>query len=263
MKPLVLTLLCLFLGPAGHAQIATSGAYVQNFDSLASSGTLQAWTNNSTLSGWYSSYNFSSTPGRYLIRSGLSNGTEINSYGSDSDRGLGAGGTSGGSSTAIGVRFVNSTLQPVLGFSVNFDGEQWGRKAYATPVADTLYFSYKIYTTTPGGSGLLNNTAWVDIPALNFTSPNWSDPAATNLDGNAAENRVGDIYSFISGITLLAGQELWLRWVAYGDSAGNHDLAIDNLSVNFFTTSIPEPASVSIILGLVVFGIAGRRRLHS
>src|SRR5687767_7564095 len=47
----------LLSSPAeSRAQFPMSiGPYVQNFDSLANSGTANAWADNSTLAGWYAS----------------------------------------------------------------------------------------------------------------------------------------------------------------------------------------------------------------
>lgn len=249
MKRVKLSLFGLLLGPLAHAQIPAAGIYTQNFDSLASTGTTQTWLDNSTITGWYAAKD-AFAEGQYIVRNGISNFSTLISYGLDTDRAAGFGNTGSFYSTSLAIRFANSTSQSISGLSVGFDGEQWGRKTHATPAADTLYFSYKIYTTSPGNSGLLNNTGWIDAPSLDFVSPNWSDPTAANLDGNFAGNRVSNINDVFSSLTLLPGQELWLRWAAYGESIGNHDLAIDNLTVSFGT--IPEPATY----GLVFAGLA-------
>ncbi|MFY8268910.1 MAG: hypothetical protein ACOVLK_05865, partial [Terrimicrobiaceae bacterium] len=60
MKKILITLLGLaaFSVAGAHAQVvidnATSFTYSQNFDTLATTGTNNTWTDNSTIPNWYS-----------------------------------------------------------------------------------------------------------------------------------------------------------------------------------------------------------------
>lgn len=265
MKLSVLPLLAIGLTSSAHAQISATGTYTQNFDTLASTGTSQTWTNNSTLPGWYGAWKLTNS-GSYQALSNYTvagtasiggSGPQLLSYGVGSERSLGTVNDSV-TATSFGARFANSGLSAIGGFSVSFDGEQWGRQAHSTPTPDILYFSYKIYSSGIGNSGLLDDTGWTRVSALDFTSPNWTDGSAANLDGEAAANRVEDTSAWIADVTLQPGQELWLRWTGYDEAVGNHGLAIDNLTVTF--GAIPEPASFGALLALAGLGYAGAGR---
>lgn len=95
MKTSIYALFSLFLSSLVYAQIPASGIYTQNFDSLASTGTTQVWADNSTLLNWYAAYNFTNPVDLYIVRNGLSGGISPNSYGLNSDRAFGTGGSSG------------------------------------------------------------------------------------------------------------------------------------------------------------------------
>src|SRR4051812_4310938 len=56
--------------------------YTQNFDALATSGTANPWTDNSTLAGWYAQFSATPTnPTTYRADSGGSNTGAIYSWG--------------------------------------------------------------------------------------------------------------------------------------------------------------------------------------
>ena len=43
----------------------------------------------------------------------------------------------------LGMRFTNNTGQTLASFTLTYDGEQWRDGGAATPVAQSLLFSYK------------------------------------------------------------------------------------------------------------------------
>lgn len=240
----------LVLATAASAQVnVTSGNYIQNFDTLANTGSGLTWTDNTTLQGWYTELN-GSTVQSLNVASGR-NGSPLSSYGSvnSTDRALGTGFNSIGSGVALsfGVRLVNNTGFAFTGFGLSYTGEQWARNAHSTPYLDYLSFSYQIFAANTGS--LTTSLGWTTFPSLTFTSPN-STPATVqaDLDGNALGNYT-NLNSTVTGILLMDGQELWLRWTATNVPAAGHDLAIDNLNVSFGT--IPEPASFAAIAGIL------------
>jgi len=97
---------------SANAQIAMSGGmYSQSFDSLANNGT-PAWTDNSTLPGWYISKSVAPNDvTSYAAGTGSSGTGAIYSFGASgsNERALGsvASGTPG--NFAYGVRFTNDT----------------------------------------------------------------------------------------------------------------------------------------------------------
>ena len=148
-------LICQFfiLAISTHAQIriVDSGAttnqvnlnetYIQNFDTLASTGSSAPWVNNSTLPGWYSSQS-SYSIAFYL---GDSNGGVFTSFGSvnSPERSLGSQLDTGFTTAIWGIRFTNDSSTSLSGFSLTYDGEQWNLGGNATARADSLFLAIK------------------------------------------------------------------------------------------------------------------------
>ena len=253
-------LLALSIAPA-HAALNVSSAafsYSQSFDSLAATGAVNAWADDSTLTGW-----------SLLNATGASvptYGTDTSSTGAfrafgdsgSSERALGgvaSGGTYFGSPASgavagwIAVAFTNGTGAALEGFSVGFNGEQWrngGNTSAQTMVLEYGYgasFGTVASWAAPGGS-------------FDFTSP---------VIGSTAAAVAGNSAGLIAGLggsvatTWAAGDTLWLRWVERNDVGSDHGLAIDNLS--FSVTAVPEPGALALMLaGLAVVGLVARRR---
>jgi predicted extracellular nuclease len=213
--------------------ISLSSSYSQNFDSLLNTGTANSWVNDSTISGWYSNRT------TYLAGTGSSNTGGLYSFGasSSSDRALGSLASGGTGNIFAGARFVNDTGSTISALNISYIGEQWRAGGPTTPtnttVPNTLDFQYKI------GAISITETGWIDFNALDFTSP-ISPGTAGALDGNAAANRVV-LSSSLSGLSLLPGQEIWLRWQDINDAGNDHGLAIDDFSI----TAAASPAALS------------------
>src|SRR6185437_707643 len=130
---------------ATQAQVLLSGGtYSQNFDTLATSGTANSWTDNSTLSGWYADRSISPPVTNYIASTGTSTTGSLFSYGSTTspiDRALGslASGTPG--NLAYGVRLQNDTGNSLQDFTISYTGEQWRN---ANTNAQSLQFSYQV-----------------------------------------------------------------------------------------------------------------------
>ena len=231
-------------GASGPYQLNVSQTYSQNFDSLASTGTIHSFSNNVSLSGWYSTDSF------YSINA--SGG--LGSYGNfnSSDRAIGS---------ASGIRwavcFVNNTSKTINGFELSYTGEQWRRGANSPQFIDSLVFDYELY---PAGTGSYTSNNWTNAPSLGYSSPNHTDTTSALLDGNLAENQLA-ITGSVLGLSLAPGQEIWLRWRVSDDlSRNDHALAIDDLSVRFITATIPEPSSLVALTGFGALALAALRR---
>lgn len=224
-------------------QVNIGQTYTQNFDSLASSGSIVPWFDNSTLPGWYSTENSYGTSGAGAL-------TSLGSTGMP-ERAL------GGSLASFGLQFINSTQESISGFSLSYTGEQWRRNANTPQVSDYIYVSYKIFSA---GTGTLSAPEWIDVTNLTFTSPNLAGTGSTALNGNLPENSEF-ISGSIFGISFALGEELWIRWLIVGtDIPNDHTMGIDNLSVTFPT--VPEPASSATLLALLALGLGAQRRRY-
>ncbi|HKG45457.1 MAG TPA: lamin tail domain-containing protein [Pyrinomonadaceae bacterium] len=203
----------------------------ENFDTLASTGTGLVWADNTTIAGWYSSRV------TYNTGTGSSNTGALYSFGVAgtnpvTDRALGSVGSGGTGTILYGVRFVNNTGNTITSLDINYNGEQWrtGGSSTATPsVAQTAEFEYQV--ANAGVITAINTpaTGWLAHDPLDFTSPIFGTTVGAALDGNAAANRTAK--SSTIALTLLPGQEVWLRWRDIDHANNDHGLAVDDLSV--------------------------------
>jgi hypothetical protein len=233
--------------------LSANSVYTQNFDSLPTSGSGLAWTNDTTIGGWYS------TSTKFNASSGSSSNRTLYSFGSDgnSERALGivSQGTSTDPQFALAVR--NDTGATLNSFSVGFDGEQWRRSTTNIDAPQTLLFGYR----TSSSLGAINSDPYTDVAGLGFTSPKISLPGGP-LDGNDSANRTSNISGTVAGLDWKQGEYLWLRWQNESNGLGSrHGLAIDNFSFSAAAapgniTAVPEPSSVALLLtagGLALF----------
>jgi len=226
-KVLLLAVLFLFVGVRGWGQTsitALSTPVTQNFDGLASSGAANAWSNNSTLQGWYakttgvSSFNNYGTDDGSLYTSGLY------SFGntSNSDRALGYSGDTYTGTYYLGWRLRNNTGTVIKSFTVTFEGEQWRNISTGQ---QNIKLSYKINETNLTATGFTNALAnFFTAPYPNASS------TVTALDGNNSANRASVTNSISFSVNIEPGDEVMLRWADL--RVANKDvMAIDNVSV--------------------------------
>jgi predicted extracellular nuclease len=228
---------------AAPIPLTLGGTYTQNFDSLANSGT-PAWTNDSTLEGWYLGTDANPAVTTYLVGTGSGTTGAFYSFGSASatDRALGGLGSnsyygaSGVGKGYIGLILQNQTGANISALSVSYTGEEW-RNGGNTSI-QSLTFSYVISSSLPALT-----TSGTAFPALDFAGPIHTSTAGA-LDGNAAASRTA-LASTITGIIVPDGSYILLRWTDLNDSGNDHGLAIDDLSVS--ASTLPVDAAPSIL----------------
>jgi len=215
------------------AQISMSGGtYHQSFDGLAASGSVNGWTDNSTLPGWYAAR--SVLPGavtNYIANAGSLTTGSLYSYGATAsvNRALGVLVSDTSGNIAFGLRFTNDTDSAQSNLLISFAGEEWRN---ANRAAQTLAFSYqtRISLTNADGAGSL---PWMPCSALDFTTPVIGGNAGA-LDGTATANEIIFTNVPLTGVVVPAGQEIFLRWfLARPASGSSSGVAIDNLTVSF------------------------------
>ena len=224
-----------------NAQIfCSSGTYVQNFDSLAT--TNNWWTNNVTLPGWYAS-KASADNTNTLAGTGTSTAGGIYSFATNgvnpvTDRALGSVTTAATTPIYYGVRFINDSSSTMSNILVSYTGEQW--RAGNSATVQKLAFSYLVSSTpitnSYGGSG------WNNFTSLDFSSP-VAAGVSTALDGNAPANRTVFTSVPLTGVAVSPGQEFFLRWQDTDDTGNDSGLAIDDLTVSFQTVSNAPPVT--------------------
>lgn len=227
MSKHLIFIISLFCYSIGNAQISinnSSFTYTEDLDVLASSGTSNVWTNNSTVTGWYSSQN------QYRASTGSDNTGALYSFGSagNGERAIGSQCSNGTGTIFNGVRFINNTGSVITRITVEYYGEQW-RNGGNTSVQD-LTFSYQKAATS------LTMGTWTTVPQLNFSSPVTGSTAAA-LNGNDPNNRTFLQHTIIVNVAI--GEEIWFRWQDLNDTGNDHGLAVDDFTI----TSIILPVT--------------------
>jgi len=197
----------------------------ENFDTLALTGTNIAWTDNSTIPGWYS------TRATYNSGTGSSSTGALYSFGvagtnTVTDRALGSVASGGTGTVFHAARLTNNTGATITSLDISYAGEQWRNGGNTT--AHTLTFQYQVANAGVITGANTPTGGWTTSSPLSFTGPVATATAAT-LDGNAAENRTNK--SATLTVTVNAGQEIWIRWQDPDDTGNDHGLAIDDFSV--------------------------------
>jgi len=191
---------------------------VQSFDTLAASGT------GSTLpDGWYFTETGSNANTTYVADDGTLNSGNTYSYGAagSSERALGMIRSSSLEAT-IGARLRNDTINALSEIAVAYTGEQW--RLGTAGRSDRLDFQYSLNATSLTD----NNATWINVDALDFSSPVTSGTIGA-LNGNASANRAL-VSGSITGLNLAPGASLWVRWYDYNATGADDGLAIDDAS---------------------------------
>lgn len=246
--------------------VSFTGTYSQNFDSLASTGTSVAWSNNPSfpvLQGWsaWRTNSAGNTTARdasinnftaYGINDGASNSGNLYSYGSvgSTDRALGSlsSGTPGDILIVLALR--NDTGAAITDISLSYDSEQWrngGNTASHSTVLD-----YKVVSTIGLSDTDASFTTGYVAPGASFnTVTNVASATAAAVDGNVAGLSTGRGGAI--SLTWNPGEILLVRWWDNNDVGNDHGLAIDNLNI------VPTPGTMALV-GVGGLMVARRRR---
>ena len=292
-----LALVVTLFGTRADAALSygTAGAnYTETFDTLASTGTTNAYAQDSTIAGFYAfnsgAFNGGSgrvsgnvdnvapaswqTPANYVGFTGSTTGSRLNAYGSyaalanptnpAAERGIGT--LAGSTSTAspgdwfFGMAFQNTTGAALDSFTLNYTGEQWVQTNLTAPAtSQRLRFDYLVVANFSAQTDLPTQAgfgAYTAVPALDFVSLQNTATAAGAIDGNAASNRT--TLSQTVPVAIPAGSSVILRWFDDDDNGNDVGLGIDDLtfSATAATAVTPEPASLA---ALVAAGCLMRR----
>jgi hypothetical protein len=213
---------------AQHNLDETNNTYTQDFNSLTAGGT---WTDNSTLTAWYSNRT------SYIVNAGSLNTGALYSYGTVAapDRALGSLGSGSTGTIYYGVRLRNNGSSAITSITVSYTGEQW-RSGSST--VNTLAFSYAV-----SGSPLTSITAGshTNFSSLNFVSPNLTSAAA--IDGNLSANKT--IFTNVTiTVSIPVGSEIMLRWADPDDASSDQGISVDDLTVVANYPCTPPTATI-------------------
>ena len=208
---------------------ALGSPLTENFNTLATGGTANTWTDNVTIGGLFAQFGaVPANPTVYIGDAGANNTGGIHSYGTgtSTERALGSVGSNTTGDIFYAFKLTNNSGGTITSIDVSYTGEQWRNGGNTS--AQQLDFQYQV-----GNAGTITDantpsTGWTDINALDFVSPVVGSTAAA-LDGNAAANRTAKSSTF--SVTVSPGQEVWLRFKDTNDAGNDHGLAVDDLSI--------------------------------
>jgi len=211
------------LMPSADAQVAVVSLtaldvpYIQDFDTVASSGTSAA-----TPVGWLFLESGTNLNGVYTAGTGSSATGDTYSFGSTGATERAFGGLrSGALIPLVGAAFVNNTGAVITGLTIAYTGEQW--RLGAAGRSDQIDFQFSTTATS------LTTGTWTDVNRLDFVGPTTAGPGA--LDGNADSNRVS-LSAEVTGLNIPPGATFFIRWTDFDVMPGSDDgLAVDDFSL--------------------------------
>ncbi|CAF0728556.1 unnamed protein product [Rotaria sordida] len=248
----------LWTGPNGYTNSSiNTTTYTQNFNTLVSSSS-SAWTNNSTIAGWYSINDPAAVITTITAGSGGTSAGDRYSFGTgaSTDRALGSTGSGGTDNFAHGFRYQNTTGSTITSITITYTLEQW--RCGANPaLAQNVIFSYKTSPSTINNLLAVGNaadaqsqtyqtgTGWTGVTALTTTSPQNSIGGGSGLalDGNLAANRV-TVTATIS-VSLPVNNYIMFKWEDPDHSGNDHGLGIDDVTIDFISGVQPQNPTIA------------------
>ena len=230
--------LLLFVSGQSWGQIGmtTTGSQTQNFNTLATSGSSNTWTDNSTITNWYSQRTGNGTT--YTADAGSGTAGTLYSYGTgtNTERALGTigSGNAAAGSFAHGVLLRNTSGTVITDIKVTYTLEQWRKSGVTT--AQDITFWYKISSTTISALNPNSNGTWTQVTGLTLSSPINTSTAAA-LDGNAVANRVTASNVALPSLSLANNDYIMLKWEDPDHSGSDHGLSIDDVTISWTVTS--------------------------
>ncbi|MFM9959030.1 MAG: hypothetical protein ACKVZJ_13265 [Phycisphaerales bacterium] len=253
MKNFAIVALLAATGTASAQYSFTGANIVESFDGLVSASSpfsasvgAQATVPGLVWSGAKIAGTGSTNMPYNVDNGGLNTGGLYN-YGltGNTDRALGAI-ASASNTAAFGVFFTNNSGAAVTEFTLSFNGEQYRS---STSTQNVLTFAWG--TSTTAG---VTDSNFLSSPALTAATNGdivGQPPVAANgvLNPPVVTNRSVTI----SGLNVLPGGKIYVRWSDFNDVGNDAGLAIDNLTFS----AVPTPGATAL-LGLA--GIAALRR---
>jgi hypothetical protein len=221
---------------AAPVPITGAGSYSQDFDTLPSTGTANAWADDTTIAGWYAQRAGTGTV--VVIASNGTNSGGIHSFGTTeaTERALGSVGSNTTGHQAYGVVFQNTSGSAITINAINYTGEQWRNGGNATAHKLTLSYLRSATPITALSPPDALPAGWIAVAGGDFTGPVATATGAA-LDGNLAANQA--TVAMAPSISIADGEYICLRWHDPNDAVNDHGLGIDNLAVSWITNATP------------------------
>lgn len=229
--------------------------YVQDFNTLPSTGTELIWNNNETIPGWYRDYFAATEEHEPPFRDRSVQGADVGNGGIGAEDGFMNIGFDGSTDRtivlrrgftlygAVGAVFQNNTGSSIVGFEAGYTGEQWRRQGDGFPTS--LYFEYAVLPSVEDLEIASDPENWIRVDSLTFTSPNING-ANTGLNGKLQANRAV-LDSVLVETNVPNGQYLVIRWYqsrpgeGVPEAVARHGLGINEMNVLMITGETEEP----------------------
>ncbi|MCB9184613.1 MAG: T9SS type A sorting domain-containing protein [Flavobacteriales bacterium] len=217
---LALSALAFALPASAQYSYTTLGAtYNQDFSALGTANINVAGGNlnlhNAGVNGWF----YIESNGNTQMDAGTGTGNAGSTYhfgpAGNTERAIG-GLRSGSNTPMFGFYLVNNTGQTINNIAIAYTGETWRIGTAAR--ADKLDFQYSLDATS------LSTGTWVDADALDYV--NGAGPT-----GNGSLQHSANLSSTITGLTLLNGESIYLRWNDVDASGADDGMAVDDFSL--------------------------------
>lgn len=219
-------ILILSFGIQGNTQVLLTTTYFEDFGST----DITAWTDNSTILGWYAT-DIGSPMHEDITVAAPSNAGRFYSYecNGDNDQKIGSRASGGTGTIYYGVRLRNNSGAPIDYLLVEFDWYQLSLAENGGNV-NTISFSYQVGPTVTS----LTAGAWTNFAALDYTAPMSSGACCSAQIEGYPCTQTGSNSACIN-VTIPAGEEIMLRFTDGNDGANDHHMAIDNFFVGIAT----------------------------
>jgi uncharacterized protein len=154
----------------------------------------------------------------------------------------------------FGAVFTNNTGATINLLDIAFTGELW--RLGTASRTDRIAFQYSTNATS------LTTGTYLDFSALDFVTPNTSEPGAK--DGNGKGNFT-TISATIADLNIANNSNFWIRWTDFNAGGADDGLAIDDFSLTArgalasARLAVPEPGSLALA-GLALVGLLTTRR---
>lgn len=212
------------LALAGAAQYVYSNlgsTYTQDFNGLGTataspaSGELEVI--NTALTGW--SFSESGTGANTTVTAGTGSTATGDTYNfglaSNMDRTLG-GLRSGSVTPLFGFRFLNNTGSTIHTLQIAYMGKTW--RVGSAGRMDRLDFQYSTNAAS------LTTGTWTDADALDYGNPG-------QATGGGGVQHSASINANITGLSIIAGSTVFLRWVDMDASGADDGMGVDDISL--------------------------------
>lgn len=261
IRSTVFVLAAMGLAGAAFGQVSyVGGLHTENFDSITSatspfSATIGAQAAIPGLATWRGAKIAGTGTGNmpWTTNDGGSSTGGLFDYGvsASTDRALGAL-ASGSNTGAFGVEIVNNGSDAISEFTIVFDGEQYRSSTSATGTPNRLTFAWGVSGGSVLSTDFLSNAGMTadatgdivgdtPVPANGIMSPPLT---------------LGPYSVTVTGLNVLVGESIFLRWQDFNDQGNDAGLAIDNFG--FRAVFVPAPGAAALFgIGAL---IAARRR---